>query len=42
MLVKVEMKQIPRSNARAAAQLQESLFLKSRGIGGTYSWTVGL
>ena len=37
MLVKVEMKTIPRSDARAAAQLQESLSLKSKGLDGTYS-----
>ena len=37
MLVKVEMKQISRSDARAAAQLQESLSLKMKGIDGAYS-----
>ena len=37
MLVKVEMKKIPRSDARAAAQLQESLSLKMKGMDGTYS-----
>jgi len=37
MLVKVEMKKIPISDARATAQLQESISLKAKGMDGTYS-----
>jgi hypothetical protein len=37
MLVKVELKTIPRSDVRAAKQLQESISLNQKGIDGTYS-----
>jgi len=37
MLVKVELKKIPRSEARAIAQLQESISLNQKGIDGSYS-----
>ena len=39
MCVKVQMQSIPRSNARATAQLQESISLKAKGIDGPYSAT---
>ena len=39
MCVKVQMQSIPRSNARATAQLQESISFKAKGIDGPYSAT---
>jgi hypothetical protein len=36
MLVKVELKKIPRSEARAAAQLAESISFTAKGIDGDY------
>merc|ERR1719183_2508953 len=36
MLVKVELKNIPRSDARAVSQLQESISFKGKGIDGDY------
>ena len=39
MCVKVQMTTIPRSAARATAQLQESISFKAKGIDGDYSAT---